>query len=106
MSQMNEARGVATNIRAEKGVTHVRYHSTDVVSFDESEITLRTGGWSTATTKTRMNQASNQFGLRYYVYQKAHRWFVDTGYSTLPFDSDELTFKRSPYAGDVAERCA
>ncbi len=102
MAQTREVRGVATNIRSDREGTHVRYHSTDVVTFTPSEITLRTGGWSTATTKTRMNQAANQFGLGYRVYAKSHRWFVDTGYSVLPFDDDSLTWKRSPYAGDVA----
>ena len=49
-----------------------------------------------------MNQAANQFCLGYRVYAKKHAWFVDTGYSVLPFDDDSLTWKRSPYAGDVA----
>lgn len=102
MPQNNEVRGVATNIRTDKEGTHVRYHNTDVVSFDADAITLRTGGWQTATTKLRMNQASNQFGLRYHVYAKKGCWFIDTGYSMIPFCAETMVFQRSPYAGDVA----
>lgn len=103
MPQNSEVRGVATSIRADREGTHVRYHNTDVVSFDTFSVTLRTGGWSTASTKLRMNQASNQFGLGYRVYAKEHRWFVDTGSSVLPFDGDELTWSRPPYGVNTAQ---
>lgn len=114
MAQTREVRGIATSIRtgfrewygmpAGMNGTHVRYHNTDVVSFDSESIVLRTGGWRTKTTMLRMNQTSNQFGLGYRVFQKKYAWFVDTGYSLLPFDDNEITWKRSPYAGDVACR--
>ena len=55
----------------------VKLHQTEVVRFNDKKIILNSGGWQTVTTKTRMNQASNQFGLGYYVYQKDHEWFVD-----------------------------
>lgn len=66
-----------TNIRTEGGFTRVRYHDTDVVSFNENGIVLDNGGWFTSTTKTRMNQASNQFGLDYIVFQKDFKWYVE-----------------------------
>ncbi len=55
----------------------VRYHQTDVVVFSAESITLDSGGWRTSTTKNRMNQASNQFGLGYCVFQKGFCWYVD-----------------------------
>ena len=68
----------ATSIRTDgDGWTRVRYHSTDVVSFKNGEVILNSGGWRTNTTKTRMNQANNQFGLGYRVFQKNHDWFVE-----------------------------
>lgn len=77
MSQQQRIGTVATTVYTnEHGQTVVKYHSTTVVAFDSVTIKLETGGWCSATTKTRMNQASNQFGLGYYVYQKDFTWFV------------------------------
>lgn len=103
MPQNSEVRGVATSIRADREGTHVRYHNTDVVSFDTFSVTLRTGGWSTATTKLRMNQASNQFGLGFKVFQRNATWYVDLGYAILTFVGDELTWSRPPYGVNVAQ---
>lgn len=57
--------------------TCVVYHNTCVARFNSAEIILDSGGWRTVTTKARMNQASNQYGLGFSVYQKDHVWYVD-----------------------------
>lgn len=41
-----------------------------------------------------MNQASNQFGLGYSVYQKKGEWFVDYKGTTHKFDKDMITLDR------------
>jgi hypothetical protein len=95
MAQQHKVTGVATSIRTDPDGTHVRYHDTDVVSFSyvKSLITLRTGGWRTVTTKTRMNQAANQFNLGFQVAQKDGDWTVHLpGRKDIPFDSDTITF--------------
>ena len=74
--------------------TIIRYHNTDVVEFTASEIVLRTGGWKTVTTKLRMNQASNQFGLDYSVFQKNHEWFVSFKGILFPFNGDNRLLVR------------
>lgn len=72
-------------------MTKVVYHKTPVVAWDTKRIVLRSGGWMTVTTKLRMNQASNQFGLGYSVWQKDFAWFVGYQGCTLPFvDGMEL----------------
>lgn len=76
MTQIRRVSGVATSIRQEDGYTKVRYHNTDVVCFNDKHIILDSGGWQTATTKTRMNQASNQFNLGFHVYQEKGEWYV------------------------------
>lgn len=38
-------------------IVEVRYHSTTVYRKDPLGVTLYSGGWATATTKARMNQA-------------------------------------------------
>lgn len=96
MAQMQQVRGVATSIRTEAGKTRVRYHNTDVVSFDSSTIELDTGGWKTATTKTRMNQAANQFGLGFSVGQERGEWWIypENGDPRIPFTGNRITLIR------------
>jgi len=40
--------------------------------------TLNSGGWNTATTKLRMNQAAAQFSLGFHVRQRDGTWYVIT----------------------------
>jgi hypothetical protein len=74
--------------------TSVTYHTTKVVSWSSSEIVLRTGGWRTATTKARMNQAAQEHGLGFRVSQISFDWFVDYKGKRVPFSSDTVTLKR------------
>ena len=77
--------------------TFVRYWSTDVVQFDDRWVTLDHGNWMTATTKLRMNQTANQFGLGFNVYQKNFEWFVATpsdGVIKFPPQGKRVTFLR------------
>ena len=59
------------------GEVGVTFHSTDVVVFDANTITLNSGGWKTVTTKRRMNQTADHFGLGFRVWQKNFIWYVD-----------------------------
>ena len=63
--------------------------------FRENAIILDTGGWFTPTTKTRMNQTSNAFGLGFQVYQKNYEWFADYNGKTYEFTKDHLSLKRN-----------
>ena len=71
----------------------VCYHSTPVVKITDDEIILNSGGWLTATTKRRMNQASLQYNLGFAVYQVNFSWYVDYKGDTIPFE-DGLTLKK------------
>lgn len=94
MATMKKIGNHATNIRHENGKTILRYHSTDVVAVSGHNVTLDSGGWRSATTKTRMNQAANQWGLDFHVFQKNGEWFVMTEQATFPF-YDGMTFEIS-----------
>jgi len=94
MPQINKVGTVSTTVRSKDGITRVTYHNTDVVVFTDDEIILNTGGWFTATTKVRMNQASSQFNLGFYVFQKDNRWFVTFKGQTFPFIRGSLTLDR------------
>lgn len=63
----------ATDPRAGLVVT---YHQTAIVRADKESILLDTGGYKTATTKKKMNQAARQFGLDFYVTQERGVWLV------------------------------
>lgn len=94
MAQQDRLGKRNTTIITENGKTFVRYHWTDVIGFDSKEIVLDSNGWKTATTKMRMNQASNQFGLGFTVTQKDFEWFVEFKGKTIAF-KDGMTLKRS-----------
>lgn len=57
------------------------YRQTPVVRWNDATgvITLSSGGYRTATTKRRMNEVSEHYGLRFRVFQTDHKWYV-----TLP----------------------
>jgi len=94
--QTSRVSGTATRVwQDDAGNTHVRYHNTDVVSFNDRWITLRTGGYKTVTTKARMNQASNQFSLGYGVFQRAGEWHVDWIDQELDFSENILSLDRT-----------
>lgn len=88
-----------TVVRKPSGEIRVMYHSTDVVTVHANgNVTLDTGGWRSVTTKTRMNQAANQFGLGFQVWQQDYKWSVyvraENGEwkSALAFDEHTITF--------------
>mgnify|MGYP006392523721 FL=1 len=94
MAQTSICRGTATSVACENGRITVTYHKTMVVDVTPEHITLDTGGWKTATTKLRMNQAAAQFNLGYTVYQQKGRWFVRYRGITRQFDQDEIVLER------------
>lgn len=95
MSQVQKVGSHKTTVSTDKdGKTRVTYHNTDVVTFDDETIELDTGGYKTLTTKTRMNQAANEYGLGYAVYQRKGQWFVDYDGETIPFEGDSVTLER------------
>lgn len=104
MAQQNQLGTTATAVFTDDdGFTKVVYHDTKVLQFNNDTIKLNTGGWFTSTTKTRMNQASNQFMLGYNVMQRAGKWFAvcdsrivpQDGTLTIPFNGDTLELERA-----------
>jgi hypothetical protein len=103
MSQLSPSRHITygavgdyqTKIQADaSGKTQVIFYQTPVVTFDDQMIQLNTGGWWTRSTKVRMNQASQEFGLGYRVFQKKGEWFVAYQDNIRPFTEQQLTLSR------------
>ena len=88
---------VATEITVrpdeEQFMNCVTYHYTDVVCWNNKKIVLNSNGYRTATTKRRMNQASEQFGLGYRVFQKDYEWYVEHRGKVYDF-YDGITLRR------------
>ena len=89
MVQLNKK--IATKVYSK---TIVKYHDTEIVSFDDKTITLDSGGWFTPTTKKRMNQTASQFGLDFHVYQDDSQWFVNFSNGTVASYHDGMIIKR------------
>jgi hypothetical protein len=88
-------RGVeTTTLRDRDGALVGLYRGTPVAQQLGNIITLKTGGWKSNTTKTRMNQFSNNFvNGSFGVYQKNYQWFVSVNGQTIPFDGDSISFE-------------
>ena len=95
-TQMNM---VNTSIRTRGNSTFMCYHSTDVARMDilkdSVRITLDTGGYYTKTTKKRMNQFADMFGLHYRVLHiAAGSWYVELPEQVLEFnDNGNISFE-------------
>ncbi len=85
MAKTNEIGKHKTTVTTENGVTKVKYHNTVVVEFDKHGILLNSGGYRTNTTKLRMNQTSQQFGLGFSVYQRKGEWYISMYDTELSF---------------------
>lgn len=94
MAQTQRIGKTATKVIEKVEGISVIYHQTTVVWFNLAKIVLDTGGWFTLTTKTRMNQASNQYGLDYHVRQVKGQWFCEFKGQAIKFEGDTLTLTR------------
>ena len=94
MAQQHKIGKTGTKVHVHHGgEISVVLYGTEVVNVKNGTVTLKTGGWKTNTTKTRQNQAANQFGLGFSVWQNKHEWFVRTPKGeTLPFEGSEISF--------------
>lgn len=95
MSQTTTIGNHKTRINKEENKIKVKYWDTNVVTFDDNEIVLNTGGWKSMTTKLRMNQTSNQFNLGFRVSQSKGVWYVSYNNQTTEFENDIFTIKRA-----------
>ena len=76
------------------GIGSVIYTNTAIVAWDQDNITLKSGGWETVTTKRKMNQSSHQFNLNFSVYQKDYTWYVVMPDGDTVLFTDGMRFKK------------
>ena len=75
-------------------LTFVILHQTEVLMFDNISkvVKLNSGGWKTNTTKTAMNNALNQLGLKVEVKQVKGEWFVMKEKEKHEFIDNQVVF--------------
>lgn len=97
MARLDQIGSYKTTVHTDKksGDTVVILYSTEVVRFDNQSVILNSGGWRTNTTKTRMNQTSNQFNLGFTVFQKNYGWFVQFRGGEVVDFTDGMVFDRA-----------
>ena len=90
MPRMDRIGRAHTQIVDRDGILAVTYHDTVIVEVNGRQvpavITLRCGG-HTATTRRRMNQVANYYGLRFQVTVRNGVWYVSRSFrdgSDLP----------------------
>lgn len=65
--------------------SRVYLHGTHIATVGEDYVRLYSGGFQTATTKSRLNAVLAEHGCQDRVYQRDGRWYVETEGSVLPF---------------------
>lgn len=94
-TQTQRISGVATTVKPENGWIVVRLYATDVIKINLAgrRAVLNSGGYRTETTKRRITQAMNQYGIPATIWQQAREWFVKTPSGTFPFkDGMEISW--------------
>ena len=65
------------------GVTHqhVRLHGNLIATIDYTTryVTLSSCGWTTTTTKSRLNAVLDALGIKGRIYQSKGDWYIDDG---------------------------
>lgn len=95
MPRMDKLSNYKTTVATVGDHVTVTYQKTAIVRFNDSEVILDSGGWETVTTKRKMNQAANQFGLPYGVYQKDYIWYVSTAQGDVLFRDGMVINRKS-----------
>lgn len=76
-----------------ESVIAVRYHSTDVVLYyPDGRIELNSGGYTTNTTKQRINDFCYSSAAHIRVYQKNYDWYVVTKYGEHEFKDHMIIY--------------
>lgn len=92
MSGMSKLSNYRTTWEHDANSGSVTYVNTRIVSWDGDTVTLNSGGWMTVTTKRKMCQAANQFGLRFCVFQRKGEWYVNVRNTANSFGALDMPF--------------
>lgn len=89
MANMSKVGKTATRIfKYDTGQIRVKYHDTTVFHLvgPDMHVILSTGGWTTPTTRTRINQACAQFGVTGRAFIKNETMYFDRFDGNAPIE--------------------
>jgi hypothetical protein len=94
MPNMTKIGKTATSVVEDANGVQVRYHDTIVFEKHGFEISVRHGGWVTATTQRRINQAFYVYGVLARAYIKDGKLLIERwdGRPTLTVPSGSLNW--------------
>ena len=69
----------------ESNESHVYLYGSLIASVGEDYVRLYSGGFRTATTKSRLNSLLIEHGFQDRVYQRGGCWYVESEGTVLPF---------------------
>lgn len=71
----------------------IKFYNTDIVTIEEDQITLKTGGFLTQSTIKRMNQVAQFFNLPFMVSRAKGQLIVNTAKTAHLVNDNEFIIK-------------
>jgi hypothetical protein len=65
---------------------NVYLHDNNIATIEHDQITINNCGWFSPTTKSRLNAILHEFSSAG-IYQKDHKWFLETPYSLTQMEN-------------------
>lgn len=72
----------------------IKCKGTDIVTYDNDEIILSSGGQRDKSVKSRINQAGEFHGLNFHVFQRGKDWLIETPEGRTIKFKDGIKFSR------------
>lgn len=93
-------------IRNDDNGIAIRYHETDVITYYPDRIVLNSGGYHTATTKARINEALRVLPVYVSLSQTSGVWYLSAMQKNPAYESDDsqpywIQLWNTPYVDDI-----
>ena len=89
--------GVATELIHTKDYLRLFYHATEVAAIHKTPmgfmLYLQHDGYTTPTTKKRINHFLQYSNLPFHVFQKNYIWYISTPRGVVEWQGREMMFK-------------
>ncbi len=82
-----------TETRQQGSETIIRLYDTDIVQIAPDMVALNTGGHNTVTTKRRINEVLDHYGIDAYVFVRSKIWYVSRHGHEISFNNS-VSFPR------------
>jgi len=83
-----------TKIRNENQNTIITFHYTDILTFNNEKIIINHGGFTTKTTKERLNLFSKENNLGFSIHQENYSWIITYKGEKIPMIDKSIELRR------------